>query len=588
MRSSIRSALRDRYPDLVRLAYLALDDGKAGPDAVLTAARRTVRRSARGTRPPGDPYVALRHRLAVELLTAPVARHGLRLRWIFLERVPAPPGPVRTMLHAMSRHERLVYLLSRAEGLTPPEVSAELNADLMVSAWDVDATLAAADTGTGLDAAEQRAELRAFDPTLMRLRPPPSLSPRWRAGLALTLAVTLLCGVAAYVELHDGRRSGDPLLVDAGRWRRDDVPSLQNWPTQGELRGDRALLRRAGKAWRSHRRGPPLGDIAVLFAGRVDGSTVVVLRDSPGFRDTPMIAQYFERRLSRGVEAIRTLDGDSGQLILLQSTWRYLVPPWLIDLEVALPEERSASWNALPVKNGVTDALPYWWFEPSCQAYLVIRMTLRPATRASPRAVTQLASNNAEAPGPLVWFRDPDPRRPDIALTESPAQWAAVHAMACRSGIALGGVGDLRIGHIWSGVLPDGGGRAMLTSIDDSSPTGTPGVALLIDPAGRPLSERGGTNGDYSSANDSLAASVWWHSPRKRRWTLIAAAAPGIARLKAMGELGTHEATGKPGSKFLLVDGPHSQGDIPQTTHLPAVQIVADEPDGDRSVIRPH
>ncbi|WUH99109.1 hypothetical protein OHR68_37300 [Spirillospora sp. NBC_00431] len=564
----MRTADREHYACLLRLAYLVLDDG----DAPLMRARRAAARAA-GVRKGG--YPAMRARLVEILLTDPPAGRPGPHR-LFAEPVRASPGPVRTALLDLSPHERLAYLLCR-DGLTAPEVAAELSLHVQTGFEDVDRATAAVDARTGLDEAEQRAEIEAFEPDLVRLRPPPA-PPRGRSLAAVVVAVLLaVVGVALRPQ---GEGGGEPAAIDPGAWRTAGTPSINEQPAQGGLRHDTGLLRRAADAWRGERGQPPQGRVIVLYAGTVDGASLVVLRDSPGLRDTPSVAQYFERRLSRGVESVRRLGTGAGQLIMLGMTWRYLVPPWLGDVRAAVPSERAPRWEPVAVRDGLTDPLPWRWFTRQCQNYVVFQMTSRPALGGWPRTVTQLASQDPRAAAPRVWFRDP--REQDERF-----RWAAMRAAACAGAATLSESGDLRLGRLWSGELPDGGGRATLLTVDASSPWGAPGSSMLISDDGRALSERGGTNSDFTSSAGTIAAAVWWRSPK--RWQLAAAAGPSIVRLKTVGELGTHEQRPeRPGrTSFLTVPGPRTRNMPPELPHLPIVQVVAYESDGDRTVIAP-
>ncbi|MGH3239692.1 MAG: hypothetical protein ACRDNL_04875, partial [Spirillospora sp.] len=324
----------------------------------------------------------------------------------------------------------------------------------------------------------------------------------------------------------------------------------------------------------------PQGRTIVLYAGTVDGASLVVLRDSPGLREAPSVAQYFERRLSRGVESVRRLGTGAGQLIMLGMTWRYLVPPWVRDVRAAVPSGRTPRWVPVAVRDGLTDPVPWRWFVRQCQNYVVFQMTSQPAAGGWPRTVTQLASQDPRAAAPRVWFRDP--RSPDEQF-----RWAALRAVACAGAATLSESGDLRLGRLWDGALPDDGGRASLLTVDASSPWGAPGSSMLISDDGQALSGRGGTNSDFTSSAGTMAAAVWWRS--SRRWHLVAAAGAGVARLKTVGDLGTHEKRpdGPGGTSFLTVPGPRTSDKPPAPPHLPIAQVVAYEPDGDRTVITP-
>ncbi|MEU8802508.1 sigma-70 region 4 domain-containing protein [Spirillospora sp. NPDC048819] len=565
----MRTVDRDHYDGLLRLAYLVLDDG----DAPLTHARRIAARAARVRR---GGYPAMRARLVAILLSDPPAGR-FRLRRLLIEPASAPSAPVRAALLELSPRERLVFLLRR-DGLTAPEVAAELGVHVEMDFREVDRVVAVVDARTGLDEAAQRAEIEAFEPDLVRLRPPPATRPAWRAAVAAALVVPVV--VAGFVVARPGEGPGVPGAVDPRAWRATGTPTIDQWPAQGGLRDDARLLRRAAGAWRDHHRHPPLGRVVVLYAGTVDGASLVVLRDSPGPQDTPSVAQYFERRLSRGVESVRKLGTGDGQLIMLGMTWRYLVPPWLRDVRAAVPSGRSADWRPVVVRDGLSDRLPWHWFTRRCQNYVVFQMTFRPAGGGSPRTVTQLASHDPHAAAPRVRFGDPPERVQRF-------RWAALHAVACQAAATLSESGDLTLGHLWSGELPDGGGRATLLTVDVAAPWAVPGTSILISDGGRALSERGGTNSHTISSAATVAAAVWWRSPR--RWHLVAAAGPDITRLETVGELGSHEkAPDRPGgTPLLVVPGPRTNGTPTERARLPVVHVVAYETDGDRTIISP-
>ncbi|WP_141579209.1 sigma-70 region 4 domain-containing protein [Actinomadura sp. WMMA1423] len=547
---------REHYGRLLRLAYLVLDDG----DDPLGRARRAVARAVRRRR---GGYPAMRARLVPILLDDPPTGRRPAHRFLF-EPARTPRGPVRAALLELPPDERLVYALRR-DGLTVPEVAAEMGDQHPVGFQDVDRVTAAVDELTGLDEEAQREEIQAFEPDLVRLRPPLAGGARWRAGLAGVLVVALV--VVAGGLIARPRSSAAPGTVAPNAWRETSTPTIYQWPAQGGLLRDERLLRRAADAWRGDRGDPPVGRVVVLYAGRLDGASLVILRDSPGLRDTPSVAQYFERRLSRGVESVRKLATDAGQLVMVGMTWRYLVPPWLLEVRAAVPSGRAPDWRPVTVRDGLSDPLPWDWFTPRCQNYVVFQMAF------GMRTVTQFVSNDPRSSAPRVWFRDP-------AEQGRRSGWAALHAVACEAAATLSESGDLRLGRLWNGELPDGGGRATLLTVDASSPWGAPGGSMLISENGRAMSARGGTNSDYTSPAGTTAAAVWWRSPR--RWHLVAAAGSGVTRLKSVGELGSHESEAD-GTPALMVPGPRDGG----AARLPVVRVVAYETDGDRTVVSP-
>jgi len=54
-------------------------------------------------------------------------------------------------------------------------------------------------------------------------------------------------------------------------------------------------------------------------------------------------------------------------------------------------------------------------------------------------------------------------------------RWAALRAVACGA-VTLRESGDLRLGRLWSGEPPDGGGRATLLTVDGAAPGAAPGT----------------------------------------------------------------------------------------------------------------
>jgi hypothetical protein len=62
----------------------------------------------------------------------------------------------------------------------------------------------------------------------------------------------IACGVWVFDSIG---RDTDPKTVAALQWRTVTEPTLNMWPTTGERRGDRGLLRRAAGAWRRPDRG---------------------------------------------------------------------------------------------------------------------------------------------------------------------------------------------------------------------------------------------------------------------------------------------------------------------------------------------
>jgi hypothetical protein len=591
------------YADLTRIACLVLDDGTARPGGLLAAARDVVQRAAgRALATPsgGETYPELRRRLAERLVGDPPAPSRLRYRrpirraerrTLGTDATAAghdgqdgQDGRTRAALRRLSRHERLVYVFARVEGLAPGDVGGELDHCLMVTAADVARTLAKVDAATGLSAAEQSAELRAFDPTVIRLRPAAPIRWRRRRLFALAaLAVLIAAGAGGYSVWRQAPRPGDPVVIDADLWRRHHSPDVMVWPTQGGRTWDHELIRRARDSWLRNARMPPMGRLFLLYAGELGDATTVIMRDSPGVRSAPLIAQYVERPLSRGVESVRELGIGSADLILIDAlSNRYLVPPWRTDLRVSPLDRPSPEWRALPVHDGVTDPLPWSWFDVRCQFYVAFQAADRSARApGTPGTITMLGSHVSASATPSITFRVPGRTGYDATALDSRSRWDAVRALACSGGTALQESADLRVGQLWQGDLPEHGGGARIFTVERSGGTADQSdQALLIDDEGEVIGH-GDTNGDHVLWADELAAAVWWRPSRSHRWYLVAAAGADVPRFYVVGELGRHEPRGH--GRSLIVAAPEDS----DVGRRPVVAMVVDEPDGDRSMVSP-
>jgi hypothetical protein len=593
VQTAVQAILEQRYSDLTRIAYLVLDDGHARPGALLATARNLVQSVAGrvwATPDPAETYAELRRGLAGRLVGAPPAISGrgieaglgLRLGWRLgpgAAPAPAADGRTRTTLRKLSPHERLVYVLARAEGLAAEAVAGELAEHLVVTADDVTRTLADVAAATGLDADAQAAELRAFDPTVVRLGPSPREPRRRYVVAAAVLAVLVAATAVGYAARRQAPRPDDPALIAADLWRRERNPDVTVWPTQGSRVRDLDLLRRARESWRRNSRTPPVGRIYVMYAGELGDATTVILRDTPATRGAPLVAQYVERPLSRGIESVRQLGIGGHDLILIDAlSNRFLVPPWRTSLRASPLNRPRPEWRDLAVRGGVSDALPWHWFAVECQFYVAFQVA--DARSAPARTLTVLASHVSASATPAISFRGPGPRRHDDTALDSRERWAAVRALACDGGVSLQESADLRVGELWRGTLPDRGGAAQMLTVERAGGAADQTDAALLVTENGHARGYGDSNSDHVLWADEQAAAVWWRSARSNRWYLVVAAAPRVPRYYVIGELGRHEPRGP----SLVLRGPKGIIDVDER---PVVQVVVHEPDGDRSVVTP-
>ena len=150
-----------------------------------------------------------------------------------------------------------------------------------------------------------------FDPCSLQARPTDLMIRRRRAKATVAAAAAvLLCGTLlglpgggwgpdgaaapAYAQNPAARSALDPgqvRRIAPAAWRTSSRTDFSVWPTRGPLADDRALLRRALAVWArpgasvqvsatpATPSGPPMGPPQLLYAGTVDGASVVLFHD---------------------------------------------------------------------------------------------------------------------------------------------------------------------------------------------------------------------------------------------------------------------------------------------------------------------
>ncbi|MCH6159985.1 hypothetical protein [Streptomyces marispadix] len=216
-----------------------------------------------------------------------------------------------------------------------------------------------------------------FDPCSLQARPTDLLRRRQhlRAVFAAVAAVAVcgaLLGLPGDSWGPDGaaappyaRNPAAEMALDPGSltraapgvWKRSSRTDFSAWPARGDLTRDHELLRRALNVWarpgdgvrvsvtRGTAAGPPSGPPQLLYAGRIDGTRVVMLHD--GLR----VARYSEPEGADSGGAtldIARTDGagtaDSGALVVNRSdsNVRYLTAPWVskaAEVDLLQPDE---------------------------------------------------------------------------------------------------------------------------------------------------------------------------------------------------------------------------------------------------------
>ncbi|MEV0588356.1 hypothetical protein [Nonomuraea sp. NPDC050310] len=568
MRRSIRGSrvLAQPYRDLVWLAYLVLPAG-AGEERRLVLAHRLAAAALTRRGRPTDP-VELRRVFLRRVLPGrtPWGRLGGRAaRWrawwwravpgagrlAAVEAVPAltadpgraltgNPGPSLTgnsgsaltgnagpapsldaveftrRLQALSPAGRAAYALRRLEGRPAEEVVSILDG------------AGADDPAAALAEAEALEEGRpAYDPTLARLYGRPARVPV-KAAAGLTV-----CALAAVVVVPDltaerpgiagtPQQAGPRLIIASpGAWRAGTDLDLTTWPARGGLTGDRALTGRALARW-------PGGDTALLYAGEVAGSRVVLLR-RPG-----QVARYTERGERRELEVFpepRTKPDGASPLELAGG--HYLLPPWVREVSTAPLTGSAPRWRAVAVSDGVTAAVPPAR-KGACWQGPVVR--LRAPEIAHGRPYTMLdfgALTLANA-----FYQPPPPaeinRFGPYELDEAAGGFTAWKGLGCAVERPEGEIQSAMAWEFWAGRLPEGvAGRWICLRLADASGGSTVRGVLL---AGRRASVTPARPGswDCSRLRRDVVAGVWWKAPSGKRY-YVAAGSRRVTRISLDG-----------------------------------------------------
>ncbi len=591
------AVLVEQYPRLVRLAYLTLPDTRGRHTRVLLA-HKAVQRALPRTGTPAAPapagagtadesgtHLTLVRSRVLRAALAPSGPAGGT--WARIGRPPGPPfvwglrlwppaGGIDEAAQTLSGAPapvRAAFVLHHLDDVTEDETVRLLG---LAGAADPAGTVREA---LALPVAEEllRALRRPeFDASVVSARPTDLLRRRRRAragwaGLA-TLAVTLtvLSVRGPSPEPDPGPAAGpapsgalDPARlqrVPSDAWSDTARVDFTAWPARGGRTGDRDLLARALRTWAAPgttrvsaapgtTAEPPPRPPQLLYAGDVDGRTLVLLRDGD------RVVRYGEAGTASGG---RTLDitrtDDSGVTTAAALTLsrapggasaRYLLAPWIAaaatrDLTRAGDAARPLAFAAdgvtapaaVPPAGARADGAP-------CASWPVIELTS--STRIVEKHSFVLTDLGGLSPVHLTYTPLPDgsaaaPARQPREATgpEARAAWAP---QACR-------LGELRPGayravNVWdfaAAQLPDGAGRAVWSCTRASGWAG-PGDATVR------LRLEAGTPQDVTRARSTAAcgrfgqhllAGFRWRSPAGR-WYLLAAGSRHVTGITATG-----------------------------------------------------
>ena len=593
------AALVEHYPRLARLAYLVLPVSLERQRRVLTAHAVVQRALPRG-RAADDPRLPTqrgpgggRAEAGYAYVRMRVLRGALdtgrpwRLGPLRLGRGPRPRlglprvaglrllprvgrGEEIALADALSKcsqEGRAAFALRVLEGLSDDEVYDLLEA---VDAEDPDEALDEADEVRLPAGSQDGSPLGGpeFDPSVLRARPTDLLRRRQHGravlvGIAALAVVGVLLGLPgdgwgpggaaapAYAQNPAAQRALDPdrlVKVPANAWRQSARTDFSVWPARGELLGERELLERALAVWArpgeqvevtatpGTQAGPAAGPPQLLYAGEVDGASLVLLYD--GLR----VVRYAEpaggKKGTVGLDFARTDGADTAasSAVLLtrsDSNSRYLTAPWISELRtVDLLKQADAGKEVGRGKDGVSDPLPAPPLgRNSCETWPALHAK---AKGERPYLLTDLG----EITPARLTFGAPA-GQPSDAVSDAARQVLA--SSACQ--LPTLGAAGVRSVNSWQFArhqLPEGAGAASWVCTRAETWRGTHGQAYVQF---QPPAQAGTQAAVVGQAKDSAAcgprdpkalAGALWKSPTES-WYLLAVGSKGVTSITASG-----------------------------------------------------
>ncbi|RST04332.1 hypothetical protein EF910_17450 [Streptomyces sp. WAC07149] len=381
--SRAEAVIIERYPQLLRLAYLVLPQELDRHARLLRAHRgvqHSLRAAGRRARQGGDPLAAVR----AEVVRYAAGR-GLRgplLPWVWgLRMWPSAEelDEAARALAGLSPYARAAHVLCRFDGLDEEAAEGVLaQAGAGDPGGEVRAGLAAGDAdeaeaaegaeagrheGTGAGG-RPRPRPRPGRETILHpadvhTRPTDLLLRRTRVRAAWGVAAVLLLAAGltratvtgpggglpvGYAGAPAARAALDParlVRVPARAWSDTGRVDFTAWPARGPRTGDRALLARALGTWAAPPSGtavtvapaasaePPGHPPQLLFAGDPRPGTAVVV-----FLDADRVVRYTERGDRRSLDIARTDDANvttAAAVTLTRdgNTAHRLLAPWI-------------------------------------------------------------------------------------------------------------------------------------------------------------------------------------------------------------------------------------------------------------------
>ncbi|MFC8718216.1 hypothetical protein [Kitasatospora sp. NPDC057198] len=544
-RASAEAVLVRHYRRLVGLAYLTLPADR-GRHARVVAAHAVVQRAlpVLGGRAAGeDGYSAARVR---------VLRGALRRRrWpgavfprVWGVRLFTPPDDGDAELDArlaeLPAPARAGFALQALDGLDRAEAAEVL-------AW--------AGVETPADSARAGAELLhaahspgwsdlppGYDACTVHLQPGDLLRRRRLAVVAAAMAVALPATVLPVLlspQPGTGRTGTSapapgkavPERRADDLWRTTAKLSLAVWPARGELRDDGALVGRATTAWQQAGppAGPPTGPPAavpqLLYAGRLDGTPVVLLTDGRN------LARYTEGPAAgQGPALALAPAGDSdvtaGAAVVLRRDERgarYLLAPWIASAATRRLDRPEEAERPLAFPGGVTDPVP-GTAAPGCPGPV---LQLRSDPVVAEQHAFLLADLGGLTPAHLTYTPPPDAsaqaRPPREAVGgQALRRWAAGACAIPESGPE---VRQLNLWEFADQKLPQNAGELAWACLraDHWDGSGSAAAAVLPPNGGRAEQLAHADGRACSRYEQDTVAQYRWRAPNGTPYLLVAA-----------------------------------------------------------------
>lgn len=632
------AALVEHYPRLVRLAYLTLPP-RLGRHRRVLAAHAVVQRvlprsrkggasspvpAQRGTT--GAAFAWIRERVVRDALD----RDGRPRNWRAfvsrrLPRLPAVAGlrlfpraggseelALDQALFAVGSAARAALALRVLEGMEPAEVRALLTA---AGVRDPAGALRTAERLASERGGRTEALLGApeFDPCTVQTRPTDLLRRRHRARVAgaAVVVVALAGSVLLAIPDHDGpappavagradgaalARALDPALLeraDDDAWSDTSRVDFSVWPARGDRTGDAALLERALRVWGgpgpavrvSATTGtatvPPAQPPRLLYAGEVEGASVVLLHDGQ------RLARYAEPLSGDGAPALdfaRTDDADvttAAAVVVSRGPdgVRYVLAPWIAESttrDLLAPDTPAGDLDVS--EDGVTGPVPAPPSGEGCSSWPVLQ--LRSSERIVERHAFLVTDLGDLSPAHLTYTPLPGAGAPARQPREATGDTALVSwARTACSLRSLRGSG-VRAVNNWAFAeqkLPETGARSTWVCTRADSWRGPGRIMVQFQQPASSLVEPGtvvAEDRDTASCSrfgQHVLAGTHWRAP-SGTWFLLAAGSRDVTRITATGAVRADER-----ARTLAVRAPRDSsvnltGRLTDGEQLPAVR----------------